>query len=483
VLRHNPLKKDPSTSSRFAASLQTCRDSSKQKVLFVNHHSGGGIERHIRELAVALRDKIEMITIRPLDSMSVILRIGTDLQGAGLRFFLPSHYHELLKLCRYLKISRVHFHHLMGIHPAIRKIANDLEVPYDITLHDYYLINANPVLADRHGRFCENMADRDRLCAQSMSIPDGLSAEQWRGRQNDFLESADRVFIPSEYAARVHLDYFPNLRPIITWHPDWEKNAPYPNPRLIRLDNNSPMRVASIGMLSKEKGADLFESCAKQAKHRQLPLEFHLIGYALRPLSRSIQVHGMYEERELGRLISEIDPHVIWFPAQWPETYSYTLSAALVSGKPLVVPNIGAFEERVLGRPLTWVESWDQPTDQWLSLFLALRQKMQELRNRGQERIWKDQTSLNRGFTYSSDYVFATPVKQTQTNGAFTPTSDWIRQFMCWNKWSKKEAVLHYLFRLTQYPVIAVFLNMVPYHRRRQIKRLFSRKSIHEIMR
>ncbi len=483
MLRHNPLKKDPSSSLRFAASIQTCRDSSKQKVLFVNHRSGGGIEKHIRELAVALCDKIEVVIIRPLDSKSVVFRVGTDLQGAGLRFSLPKQYHELSNLCRYLNISRVHFHHLMGIHPAIRKIAHDLELPYDITLHDYYLINGNPVLADSHGRFCENMADRDRLCAQSMSIPDALSAEQWRERQSDFLGSADRVFIPSEYAARLYLDYYPDLRPIVTWHLDWEKDAPYSNPRLVRLGEGSSLRVASIGMLNREKGADLFESCAKQAKHRQLPLEFHLIGYALRPLSPSVQVYGMYEERELDRLISEIDPHVIWFPAQWPETYSYTLSAALVSGRPLVVPNIGAFEERVLGRPFTWVESWDQPTDQWLSLFLALRQKMQELGNRGQERIWKDQALLNRGFTYSSDYVIATPVKQTQTNGAFTPTSDWIRQFMYWNKRSKKEAVLSYLFRLSQYPVIAGFLNRVPYHRRRQIKRLFSRKSIHEIMR
>lgn len=38
------------------------------------------------------------------------------------------------------------------------------------------------------------------------------------------------------------------------------------------------------------------------------------------------------------------------FPAQWPETYSYTLSHALASGLPIIAPNLGAFPERLSGR-------------------------------------------------------------------------------------------------------------------------------------
>ncbi len=42
-------------------------------------------------------------------------------------------------------------------------------------------------------------------------------------------------------------------------------------------------------------------------------------------------------------------------PAQWPETYSYTLTAAIDAGLPIVAPRIGAFVERLEGRPLTWL--------------------------------------------------------------------------------------------------------------------------------
>jgi hypothetical protein len=37
---------------------------------------------------------------------------------------------------------------------------------------------------------------------------------------------------------------------------------------------------------------------------------------------------GQYAESELPALLAKVRPHVVWFPAQWPETYSYTLTAA-----------------------------------------------------------------------------------------------------------------------------------------------------------
>ena len=479
----NFQKTDLSRPIHTATLLQAYSKSRKQKVLFINHHLGGGIEKHMQELASCLQDEIAVVTLRPASSKSVVLRLGTEPHGEGLCFSLPRYYEDLLKLCGYLGISRIHYHHLTGIHPTVLNLAKDLEIHYDVTLHDFHLIHSNPTLTDQYGRYCQDALERDGSYPGSPLKPDRLSLNPLREGRADFLRSAERVFIPSEFAARVFLRHFPDLRPIVTWHPDWEKDAPYPNPRPVRLGEESPMRVASVGMLSKEKGAGLFESCAKEAKRRRLPLEFHLIGYALIPLNRSIRVHGMYKDQELGRLISRIDPHVIWFPAQCPETYSYTLSSALRSGRPLVVPNIGAFGERVEGRPLTWVEPWDHPIDEWLKVFLALREEMLGLGNGRQERIWKDQQELNKGFRYSSDYVITKSARTEKLNDSFIPDAEWFRQFIYRNDDHRREILLRHIFRMTRYPIFQCFLNLVPYNRRRQIKRLFSRKPIHEIMR
>ena len=54
------------------------------------------------------------------------------------------------------------------------------------------------------------------------------------------------------------------------------------------------------------------------------------------PLAERIAMTGEYAEADLPALLAKVKPHVVWFPAQWPETYSYTLSAAIDAGLPIV---------------------------------------------------------------------------------------------------------------------------------------------------
>ena len=49
-----------------------------------------------------------------------------------------------------------------------------------------------------------------------------------------------------------------------------------------------------------------------------------------------VTIHGSYDDADLPRLIAAEHADVLFFPAQWPETYSYTLSAALGTDLPIV---------------------------------------------------------------------------------------------------------------------------------------------------
>ena len=107
-------------------------------------------------------------------------------------------------------------------------------------------------------------------------------------------------------------------------------------------------------------------------------LEFELLGYGYRhlqtaPATALTKVHGQYREADLPALLQRVAPDLVWFPAQWPETYSYTLSAALAAGLPVAVPDLGAFVERVADRPWSWVEPWDSSAQGWLDFFLRIR--------------------------------------------------------------------------------------------------------------
>jgi len=114
--------------------------------------------------------------------------------------------------------------------------------------------------------------------------------------------------------------------------------------------------------LNLHKGALRFRACAGEAERRKLPLRFQAVTEA-----------GPYRNEQLPGLLREMGAHVVWFPAQWPETFSYTLSVCLELGLPVVAPDIGAFPERLAGREWSWIVPWDQDTDKVLEFFLAIR--------------------------------------------------------------------------------------------------------------
>ena len=81
-------------------------------------------------------------------------------------------------------------------------------------------------------------------------------------------------------------------------------------------------------------------------------------------LSPWVVNHGAYRLDQLEEKLDSIKPHVVWFPALWPETYSYTLSIALEHTYPVVCPNIGAFVERIENRNHSLLLPWNiKPID------------------------------------------------------------------------------------------------------------------------
>lgn len=122
-----------------------------------------------------------------------------------------------------------------------------------------------------------------------------------------------------------------------------------------------PIRVAVLGVLAVHKGLPLVRAVAELARRRGEALELVLVGYVpsgAEQLPSAVRVTGRYEEHELEALVEREDPDVIWFPVRLPETYSFTLSAALRSGRPIAVPDIGALAERVTGSPAVMVYPW-----------------------------------------------------------------------------------------------------------------------------
>src|SRR5260370_19778533 len=112
------------------------------------------------------------------------------------------------------------------------------------------------------------------------------------------------------------------------------------------------------------------------ARHARLALEFTLVGGVESGLPHgelAFSETGTYQVAELPGILERLAPHLAWFPARWPETFSYTLSTCLEMGLPVAAHDMGAFAERLGGRPWTWIAPQRCGAAEWIELLLKIR--------------------------------------------------------------------------------------------------------------
>jgi len=167
----------------------------------------------------------------------------------------------------------------------------------------------------------------------------------------------------NDVAQRIHR-YFPELAINVWPHPE---ETP---PQLKRV-----VRVVVLGNLTPAKGLRVVAACADDARARDLPLTFRVLGSTTEPVPQfpdvPLTIQGQYQDAELLQLLLAEKPDVILFPAQVPETYAYTMSVALASGVPIVASALGALPERLTGYPRAVTVPWNATAQDWNSALMS----------------------------------------------------------------------------------------------------------------
>lgn len=379
-LVHAFVDADPARTARLAVDVARIRARALPTVLAVLHDRAGGTLRHVAELATHMRGRANFLSLTPTPGNTVRLKLVEPGAGFRLEFSLPGDWEPLLEALRGLGVAHIHYHHLLGHREEIFRLGEVLGVRWDFTAHDYYSMCPNISLTDSTDRYCGEQGDGN--CRRCLQGPAGAAASvnlDWRERHANFLTQARHVLAPSLDTARRYARMWPAAAVRVAPHTDLSAVNPLPAPAAAVIEPDAPLKIAVIGALSRIKGADLLEEVASLAAASRAPLEFHLIGFGYRDLIKqpraALTVHGSFDEAELPRLLEWLKPDLVWFPALWPETYSYTLSAALAAGLPVVAPDIGSFPERLSGRPWSWNMPWDMTPSAWLAFFNEVREK------------------------------------------------------------------------------------------------------------
>ena len=454
--------------------------SGKPVILSVTHNREGGTLRHIQELAHHLAKQATFLRLSPAPG-GVSLKLEGPHEAFELHFSLPQEHAGLLQTLRLLQVGHIHYQHLLGHLPDIASLPAHLGVSHDFTVHDYYNFCPQISLTDHTDRYCgEEGLAQCRNCLQRNPAPYGLDIETWRNNHTALLGRARYVIAPSQDAAQRIRQYAPvanvcfvphtNLLPVAPPCP-----APMPQP----LPESRPLIVAVLGALSKIKGADVLEAVATMAAGRDAPVEFHLLGYAYRNLrtqpKAKLTVHGEYEDADLPKLLAWLKPDVVWFPAVWPETYSYTLSACLENGLPVVATNIGAFAERLQGRPWSWLCDWQQDSANWLAFFTHIRTRHFVPLLSPDPFHWDASQACEgiKTIQYHSDYLCALPGTTTPAAADLTNLRAQIAISQHKNDHPAtfvKSSALQTLHRLRSVLLFSPLVKLIPMHTQRRVK-------------
>lgn len=386
------IEKNPAEPYRIAATATRLRLSSKPVVLIVTHILGGGTERHVQDLIQSSGDKVRFVVLRPPTVAELSADFTLEIQGENekLHFVISQELcldflAALLKSCG---VDRVHLHHSLGMPLPMMPLIRSLQIPFDITVHDYFAICPQVTLTCADGEYC---GEPDFLscteCIMQRPSWGAFDILWWRLLSKPLFTEADRILCPSFDVICRMKRYFPDGKYLLVPHttsPQAHQDVYIPP-----LATDEPLRVAILGVLSPQKGSSVVLETARLLAGDRPTLKLFLIGRFFdnsdsnrtENLPGSISVTGPYQEEGLSELIDEIDPHIIWFPARGPETFSYTLSAALRSSRPIVAPKLGAFVERLEGRPWTWSVHWNIRPSSMIELFEQIRKQMLDRSN------------------------------------------------------------------------------------------------------
>ena len=369
---------DPVRPLRDAAAARLAVDSAPGRgVLHVIHHHGGGTETHVRALVAGSPGRWRHYLAIAVDDRWQVEEHRAD--GEVVTFEFVRGQHELWRdflggICGTLGIALIHLHNISACRDGIMTALADFPVPFGYTVHDLNFACPTITFLAADGMYCGGVTDVAACtrCLRTRPMFAGADIANWRQRHFDLLRRAAFRIAPSRWAADMLERYFPKSAALVVAHgmpenvPPRERGAP----TTFALPDDGAPTVAVLGAIGPDKGARRLERLVSLARARGAWVRFVLIGYMdvlhgpWQSEDALFTVHGHYDPADLPDLLAHYRVALVLYPSAGPESFSYTLSEAWAAGRPVLVPPIGALEERVRDSGAGWVMSDAQWRDE-----------------------------------------------------------------------------------------------------------------------
>lgn len=331
-------------------------------VLLVSHGEGGGVARVVRARARLWLAAGRLPVVLDPTPEGFVLRDGRpDADWPDLHFAWPAQEAALVALLRALGVGQIEIHHQLGHDARARALCQVLALPYEYYVHDYAGLCPRVTLVGPAGRYC---GEPDAAgCAACVGVLGSVVGERdvTRLRHDTARElaGARRVIVPSAEVALRLGRYFPHVTPHMQALEDDGPALSLPQfaardatPAATGLPpRNERCRVVIVGGIGLEKGYAIVLAAATDARARDLPLEFVVVGHtaddaALLETGR-VFITGHYDEADGLALVRGCAGDVGLMPALWPETWCFTLTLLWRAGLRAVAFDIGTIAQRI----------------------------------------------------------------------------------------------------------------------------------------
>lgn len=306
-------------------------------VLHVTTLLGGGVDRHLRDIARAVPGRH---LVWHAGDAADVLEFPAERRFAALdRSRIEAEPQALAQALREQRVGLVHLHSSLG--PARERAAqaaHALGVPSLVTLHDVLFLRP------------------DAFDAAPGSAPDAA----WLAQTSAQLRAAAAVLAPSEFVAAKARASVPGLEVAVV------PNGSPPAPPLKSLAPRAEFAahrprhvVAILGALGPHKGSDIVEALPAALEGSDIGVV--VIGYLDRQLFPGWRVpgrlfiHGAYDDADVPGLLQAYGAQIALFPNQVEESFSYALSDIWAAGLPVLAAPLGALAERVGACACGWL--------------------------------------------------------------------------------------------------------------------------------
>lgn len=266
-------------------------------------------------------------------------------------------------------IDIVHIRHLINHSFDLPQVAEKLNIPIVLSLHDFYFLCPFYTLLDENYNYCAGECSHNKKnCYCPMdSLSDINSKEfisEWRVNVLKMFNYINVFVTTSFFVKDLFLSIYSN-EDIINNNNfkviEHGRDFPKLKKQMFEIpSSNKPIKIlCPANHLNIMKGSQLIKRI-KEEDNKNL-IEFHFLGNCHDGIEEYGFSHGTFERDEFHKKVEEIKPSFVGIFSIWPETFCHTITEAWSCGIPVIGTNIGVIQDRILKNKGGWIVDRNNP--------------------------------------------------------------------------------------------------------------------------